>query len=323
MNIKLSMVLALVIAGIFPAASLYVWQKSSNIPEGPEFARKAAIDFIIMNHKELQNLQIPSSWEIRDLNPERIPGISKLQYNSDGWTINVTNPVVLDPTYTVEIEYTGEISFHWKGTVDQNGKVAEMHFAAGEEETLTTITGEYLPVGNPCTTTPCLPGIVYAVLADSRYYYITVESHWIWENRPWDGYIPTEGDHVKVTGYMSKRIDINGNSFYEIEGVSLTEYAEECFSEFRVVVNKVREVDVLVPVNITDGLTREEAMQIAKTTFVQVMGDKVIHRLDTLTLDENSIEAHYTWGYDESDMGHVFDMIADIASRSITVIHCR
>lgn len=53
--------------------------------------------------------------------------------------------------------------------------------------------------------------------------------------------------------------------------------------------------------------------QIAETTFVQVMGEKVIHRLDTLTLDENSMEAHYTWGYDESDMGHVFDMIVDIA----------
>ena len=322
MNIKLSTVLALLIVGIFPAASLYTWQKSCNISEGPEFARKVAIDFIIVNHKELQNFQIPSSWETRDLNPERIPGISKLQYINNGWTINVTNPVVLDPTYTVEIKLTGEVSFRWKGAVDQNGKVVEVHFAVMEEETLMTITGEYLPVGNPCTTTPCLPGIVYAVLADSRYY-ITVESHWIWENRPWDGYRPTEGDRVKVTGYVSKRLDVDGNSFYEIEVVSLTEYAEEYFSEFRVVVNGVKELDVLVPVNITDGLTREEAMQIAKTTFVQVMGDKVIHRLDTLTLDENSMEAHYTWGYDESDMGHVFDMIVDIASRSITVIHCR
>lgn len=66
---------------------------------------------------------------------------------------------------------------------------------------------------------------------------------------------------------------------------------------------------MLIPVNISDSLTREEAMQIAETTFVQAMGDKGIHRLDTLTLNENPIEAHYTWEYDESDMVHVFDMI--------------
>jgi len=86
---------------------------------------------------------------------------------------------------------------------------------------LTTIKGEYLRVGNPCTTTPCLPGTVYAVLTDDRYYYLTVEGHWIWKNQPWDEYAPTEGDQVKVTGYVSDRLDVNGNPFYEIEVVTL------------------------------------------------------------------------------------------------------
>jgi hypothetical protein len=93
--------------------------------------------------------------------------------------------------------------------------------------------------------------------------------------------------------------------------------------EFRLVVNGIRELNVLVPVNVIDGLTREEAEQIAEETFVQVMGEKAMHRLDKLTLNENSMEAHYTWGVDERDMGHVFDMIGDIASRTITVTHCK
>jgi hypothetical protein len=98
---------------------------------------------------------------------------------------------------------------------------------------------------------------------------------------------------------------------------------ESELTEFKVVVNGLRELDVLVHVNVNDGLTREEAEQIAEETFIQVMGEKVVHRLDKLTLNENSMEAHYTWGIDESDMGHVFDMTGDITSRSITVTHCR
>jgi len=97
-------------------------------PEPPEFARYKAIDYILQTHEGLGGIQTPSSWKTRDLNTERLPGVSKLQYIGNGWTVNVTNPVVLDPTYTVEIEYNNGISFQWKGTVDQDGNVDEMDF---------------------------------------------------------------------------------------------------------------------------------------------------------------------------------------------------
>jgi len=87
--------------------------------------------------------------------------------------------------------------------------------------TPTTMIGEYLRVGNPCTTIPCLPGMVYAVLADDRCYYLTVNGKWMWENKQWGEYTPKERDHVKVTGYLSERRDVKGYSFYEIEVVSL------------------------------------------------------------------------------------------------------
>ena len=82
MNTKLSVVLALVIVGIFPAASLYAWHRSSNPPGSPESARDAAIDFVIENHLELRSLRIPTSWETKDMNPDKIPGISRLRYVS-------------------------------------------------------------------------------------------------------------------------------------------------------------------------------------------------------------------------------------------------
>lgn len=92
--------------------------------------------------------------------------------------------------------------------------------------------------------------------------------------------------------------------------------------EFTAVVNGMRSLDVCVCVNISDGLTAEEAELIAGTTFILVKGDYVTHRLDTLTFDDVQIEAHYTWGYDEHDMGHVFHLTADLPTLQITVEHC-
>lgn len=66
----------------------------------------------------------------------------------------------------------------------------EIHQRKPTPTKTTTITGEYLAVGNPCTTKPCLPGIVYAVLADNTRYYLTVEGSFLWSpdynNRSWE-----------------------------------------------------------------------------------------------------------------------------------------
>jgi hypothetical protein len=86
------------------------------------------------------------------------------------------------------------------------------------------------------------------------------------------------------------------------------------------------DVDVVADVDICNDLTREEAEEIAEATFIEVMGKswgEVMHRLDTLTCNDTEITAHYTWGLDESDMGHVFDMTADLTTLLITVTHCR
>lgn len=91
---------------------------------------------------------------------------------------------------------------------------------------------------------------------------------------------------------------------------------------FMAVVNGVRNEDVYVPVDIGEGLTDEEAELIVETTFTTVLGHNRIHRLDTLTLKEAQITAHYSWGYNENDLGHVFDMIVDLITLQITVSHC-
>ena len=93
-------------------------------------------------------------------------------------------------------------------------------------------------------------------------------------------------------------------------------------TKFNAVVNEMSSLDVFVCVNISDGLTKKEAELIVGTTFILVMGEYVTHRLDTLIFDDTQIEAHYVWGYDENDMGHIFSTTADLATLQITVTHC-
>ena len=93
-------------------------------------------------------------------------------------------------------------------------------------------------------------------------------------------------------------------------------------TKFKAVVNGLRDVNVTVGVDISDGVTEEEAEQIAEATFIQVMGEEVLHQLDTLTFNDTQIKAHYTWGVDKNDMGHVFDMTADLTTLLITATHC-
>jgi hypothetical protein len=93
-------------------------------------------------------------------------------------------------------------------------------------------------------------------------------------------------------------------------------------TRFEAVVNGGRSMDVFVCVRISDGLTAKEAELIAETTFIQVRGERVWRRLETLTFDDTQVRAHYGWGYDETDLGNVYDMTADLTTLQIVVDHC-
>ncbi len=95
-----------------------------------------------------------------------------------------------------------------------------------------------------------------------------------------------------------------------------------CVTKFKGVVNGMRSVDILVCVNVGDGLTEKEAELIVGTTFTEVLGEYVWRRLDILTFDDTQIEAHYAWGYEETDLQHIYDMTADLTTLQIVVDHC-
>jgi len=91
---------------------------------------------------------------------------------------------------------------------------------------------------------------------------------------------------------------------------------------FEVILNGNEAPDLTVQVDLTNGLTEEESKKIAEAAFTRTMGEK-LHRLENMTYDDGYLTAHYIWGYDENDMGHIFDLTADLTTHKITIDHCR
>ncbi|PVX26964.1 MAG: hypothetical protein CW716_04800 [Candidatus Bathyarchaeum sp.] len=92
---------------------------------------------------------------------------------------------------------------------------------------------------------------------------------------------------------------------------------------FNVTVNGNQASDLTVQVNLSNNITEADAEKITEAAFLQTMGEQTIHELDTLTVDGTTITAHYKWGFDEADMGHVFDVTVDLSNQTITITHCR
>ena len=97
------------------------------------FERETALQYIFANHPELSGLGNPSKirtpWLEGILTPEGWVGSNTVQYTKGEWTVKVSNAVIRYIVYSVEVEFTGEKAFNWKGTVDQDGNVVEIEFA--------------------------------------------------------------------------------------------------------------------------------------------------------------------------------------------------
>lgn len=84
-----------------------------------------------------------------------------------------------------------------------------------------TVSGEYCYIENPCTTRPCLPGMVYALRTEDNYYYLSVQGHLVSESLSWRGFSPQTGEQVTASGRLSRQEDIFGKSYHKIELLSL------------------------------------------------------------------------------------------------------
>jgi hypothetical protein len=135
------------------------------------------------------------------------------------------------------------------------------------------------------------------------------------------GSVPLGTFGVAVHDKQGNRICLESVTVRGGEASTLN-FAISPLTQFKAVVNGMSEVDVFVRVNISDGLTEVEAKQIVEATFIQVMGKNVTRQLDAITINDSQIKAHYFWGYNENDTGHVFDMDLDLTTLKILVSRC-
>ena len=130
---KITVALILIIVAALLTATVLGLQNGAPesqdaVSEPPEFARDTALCYILQSHEEeLGLLDVPSSWTMKNLTPGLL-GASNLQYTSGSWNVTVSYLVVLEPSYTIDIDYNGEISFQWVGSVSHNWAVAETSF---------------------------------------------------------------------------------------------------------------------------------------------------------------------------------------------------
>lgn len=91
----------------------------------PEYVRDLAIQYILENYPQLVELAAPEEWEFTDLTPEGLLGASTYRYTGLSWSVTVYFMVVLEPIYTVSVEYSGDPEFTWGGEVNQSSMVTE------------------------------------------------------------------------------------------------------------------------------------------------------------------------------------------------------
>jgi hypothetical protein len=139
---------------------------------------------------------------------------------------------------------------------------------------------------------------------------------------------------VNVTWFI-QNIDENGTTTYtpvmtfapivwkQTLEITNTQEADITPTTFDVNLNGNPAQNLTVQVDLGQNLTQPQATTIVEAAFNQTMGTQVMHQLDTLTYNATNITAHCTWGYGETDMGHVWDLTADLHALQLTVTHCR
>ena len=134
MKTKMSMVIGMMAALIIPAVIIVAARSggTTDVPEGSVFGRETALHYVLTSHPELGELINPSRirtpWHVENLTPEGWVGSNTVRYTKGEWIVEVSNMVVREPVYSVEIGHTGDVGFQWKGTVDLDGNVVETAF---------------------------------------------------------------------------------------------------------------------------------------------------------------------------------------------------
>jgi hypothetical protein len=81
-------------------------------------AADTALMFIQSNHTETASLPSSVTWTGGRQDQGGLVGSELYIYTGNGWNMTIRNPVIPDPTYTVNATYTanGAVTLDWSGT---------------------------------------------------------------------------------------------------------------------------------------------------------------------------------------------------------------
>lgn len=129
-------VVVIVVAGVYLGYSgLFAPPESTSTPSPPpevatqEAVRDAAMQKIASEHPDIASLTESLEW-IGGRQETGVIGAETYIYTAGNWNVTITNPVVLDPVYTISAIYTdteNSVTIKWEGTC-QNEIVTETNF---------------------------------------------------------------------------------------------------------------------------------------------------------------------------------------------------
>jgi len=113
-------VLIAVIAGaVFAYSYLTNQNQDNNQPQssalGLENIRDQAMTYVAANHTQTLPLMSTFHWTGSRVESSLL-GAETYAFTGDDWKVTFEYPVVPNPTYNIEIQYTGDSSFSWTGT---------------------------------------------------------------------------------------------------------------------------------------------------------------------------------------------------------------
>ena len=131
-----AVVVIVLIAGVYIGYNSMVNQPPATPTPSPtpgvatqETVRNSAIMYIATNHAEIVSLTENLTWAGGRQEPGLV-GSETYIYTAGNWNVTITNPVILNPTYTINAVYTDTVNhvvIEWQGTY-QNNAITETSF---------------------------------------------------------------------------------------------------------------------------------------------------------------------------------------------------
>ncbi|MCW4001345.1 MAG: hypothetical protein NWE93_14010 [Candidatus Bathyarchaeota archaeon] len=98
-------------------------------PVVQETVRDSAMTYIAANHEDIASLTTDLTWS-GGRQETGLVGSETYIYTAGNWNVTITNPVVLDPIYTISAVYNdtaNQVTIDWQGTY-QNETITETDY---------------------------------------------------------------------------------------------------------------------------------------------------------------------------------------------------